>query len=398
MAVRVEVKQDKDGIWYCRPYMGRDALGKTYRPYARFPMAKSREEAQAMAETWAANLTANGTVKSARLSDLLADYVGMLSRNGASPNSIKSYRGHAKKAARYLRNAVAGKLTVLDCTNFEQALLTAKEDGGAGLSRNTVLNVHHFMRGAFNHFVGAGICESNPFLYVNPPSPERYEAPVLDEWDFPELDGELERLVLGEVTTKQQAKRATYAFAAWLAVRTGFRCGEACGIRRRDVSFTASRIHIGGNVIEEAGKKPYRRAVTKGKRGRNVSVTPEDMAVIRRFMEIQYAAFGRFPADAPLLTFDGSWLRPTTVSREFTRIRKRLGLPERLTYHSLRHTHATWCLVNGCDIKTLSERLGHADVATTLRIYAHVIEGRDSALARTMHDAIENAKRGVPKV
>ena len=395
--MRVDVKQDKDGIWYCRPYMGRDALGKVYRPYASFPLAKSRDEAQAMADAWAANLTLSGSVKSTRLSDMLPEYMDMLRRNGYSPNSIKSYRGHAKKAILFLSNSRVETITTFDCDRFEQVLSDAREDGGAGLGRNSVLAVHNFMRGAFNYFVTMGICSSNPFLSVHPPSPERYEAPVLDEWDFPGLDRELERRFNGEIATVAQAKRATYAFAAWLAVRTGFRCGETCGIRRRDVSFSLSRIHIGGNVIEDAGFDPYRRGVTKGKRGRNVSVDASDLAAIKSFLSMQQRVFGRFSSDGPLLTFDGSWLRPTTVSREFTKIRKKLGLPDRLTYHGLRHTHATWCLMHGADIKTLSERLGHADVATTLRIYAHVIEGRDAAIARVFHEAIEEAKRGVPK-
>lgn len=36
------------------------------------------------------------------------------------------------------------------------------------------------------------------------------------------------------------------------------------------------------------------------------------------------------------------------------------------------------------DVRTVSERLGHADVATTLRVYAHAMPGRDEAAGRVM--------------
>lgn len=40
--------------------------------------------------------------------------------------------------------------------------------------------------------------------------------------------------------------------------------------------------------------------------------------------------------------------------------------------HGLRHTHATLLLEDGVDIKTVSERLGHDSIQTTLELYAHV--------------------------
>jgi integrase len=46
-----------------------------------------------------------------------------------------------------------------------------------------------------------------------------------------------------------------------------------------------------------------------------------------------------------------------------------------LTFHGLRHTCATLVLLSDVPVKVVSERLGHADVALTLRIYSHVLPG-----------------------
>lgn len=116
------------------------------------------------------------------------------------------------------------------------------------------------------------------------------------------------------------------------------------------------------------------------------------MDFILRFISFIDATFGRLSPDSPLVTMTGEWMRPSTLSREFSKIRKKLGLPNKLTFHGLRHTHATWCLANGVDLKTLSERLGHADETTTLRIYSHVLVGRDAAAAEVFEKAVEASK------
>lgn len=49
-------------------------------------------------------------------------------------------------------------------------------------------------------------------------------------------------------------------------------------------------------------------------------------------------------------------------------------LNKNFTFHALRHTHATLLIENGIDLKTTQERLGHADITTTLKIYTHTTE------------------------
>lgn len=56
--------------------------------------------------------------------------------------------------------------------------------------------------------------------------------------------------------------------------------------------------------------------------------------------------------------------------------------------HSLRHTNATLLIAGGTPLKIIATRLGHADVATTGKIYAHTIRSADEAAAETLQDIL----------
>ncbi|MFH5878246.1 tyrosine-type recombinase/integrase [Arthrobacter sp. NA-172] len=72
-------------------------------------------------------------------------------------------------------------------------------------------------------------------------------------------------------------------------------------------------------------------------------------------------------------------MRPETIYKLVGRIRRRLGsnTPPAWTPHWFRHTHATALLLSGRPLHVVSRRLGHADVQTTLDIYAWVTEDEE---------------------
>jgi integrase len=57
-------------------------------------------------------------------------------------------------------------------------------------------------------------------------------------------------------------------------------------------------------------------------------------------------------------------------------------LPAGFRFHDLRHSHATSLLSKGFSLKAVSQRLGHANVELTLRVYCHVLPSDDAALAQ----------------
>ena len=70
-----------------------------------------------------------------------------------------------------------------------------------------------------------------------------------------------------------------------------------------------------------------------------------------------------------------------TPTKQFDHFLKRHGI-RHLKFHGLRHTSATMLLANGCDIMTVSKRLGHSDIETT-GIYVHALHETDKLAADT---------------
>lgn len=89
--------------------------------------------------------------------------------------------------------------------------------------------------------------------------------------------------------------------------------------------------------------------------------------------------------EAPLFVgARGGPLNPDLVRRAVAAARKRLGLPETLTPHALRHSFATHLLARGADLRALQELLGHASLSST-QIYTAVDAARLLDVYRHAH-------------
>lgn len=87
---------------------------------------------------------------------------------------------------------------------------------------------------------------------------------------------------------------------------------------------------------------------------------------------------------------DGSPLPPDRLSQQWRRAATAIGLPT-VSFHALRHTHASALIAAGLDVVTVSRRLGHGSPGITLNIYAHRFANTDVAAAQAMDAAMEKA-------
>ena len=149
---------------------------------------------------------------------------------------------------------------------------------------------------------------------------------------------------------------------------TGIRVGELCALNCDNINLEDGIIHIRATMQrlpdQSGGDKKTKISIDKPKSEcsiRDIPINKELLEVLRRF----------YKPGAFLLTGDkDKFIEPKTMENRFKSILKKCGLKP-VGVHSTRHTFASRCIERGMDPKTLSEILGHANVATTLNTYVH---------------------------
>jgi len=93
-------------------------------------------------------------------------------------------------------------------------------------------------------------------------------------------------------------------------------------------------------------------------------------------------------------SWNGKPAHPDTLTQWFVDFIKRTDLPP-IHIHSLRHTNATLMIAGGENIRTVSQRLGHAQVTTTANTYTHAIQSADAKAAETLENILDPYKKRI---
>jgi integrase len=88
--------------------------------------------------------------------------------------------------------------------------------------------------------------------------------------------------------------------------------------------------------------------------------------------------------------YDGAPMVPESLTHEFARLIGSLGL--KVTFHGLRHSHASHLLKTGAHPKIVQERLGHSTIAITMDLYSHLMEGLEAGAATKIDELFKSAQ------
>jgi integrase len=236
-------------------------------------------------------------------------------------------------------------------------LLTSGNRKGEALSARSVSHVHKLMHRALRDAVKWGKLRSNPAEHADPPSPTRRE---MRAWT-----AEQARTFLASV--EEDRLRACWH----LALATGMRRGELCGLRWSDID--GDRLAVGRSRTV-AGYTVTEREPKSG-RTRTVALDPGTVAELRshrtRQLEERLAWGAAWTDSGYVFTREnGEPLHPHSLSQFFETRVAATKLPP-LSLHGTRHTHATLGLAAGVSPRVMQERLGHSSVAITLDLYTH---------------------------
>jgi integrase len=269
-------------------------------------------------------------------------------------------------------------------TKLYRDLLASGGRHGRPLAITTVTHLHAVLRKAFRDAVIVdGLLGSNPVERAKRPRVQAPEPGTV--WTVAQLRAFL-------ATARQHRLFAFFHVAAY----TGARRGELLNLRWTDIDLDAKKITITGSTAVIGGERV--NGTTKSGRTRVVSIDDETAAVLRQRKADQAAEQLRV-GDSWRGTRDGyvfttGWgepIYPDTVTSLISKLIRAHNEPEqgprpkdqlpRARLHDLRHLHATTLLLSGVPVHVVAARLGHADPAVTLRVYAHVIRSAEAAAA-----------------
>jgi integrase len=168
--------------------------------------------------------------------------------------------------------------------------------------------------------------------------------------------------------------------AALLALRlaavAGARRAELAALRWTDVHdgqlTTDSAIEI---VKRGDGRPELRDAATKTANTRTLSLDADTLALIEA-LRVQREPYGPW-----MFGLGPELVSPDRIGWWWRRSRTLSGIDGSWRLHDLRHWSATVAIGQGHDVRTVAGRLGHANPAMTLRVYAHAFAAADQALA-----------------
>lgn len=244
---------------------------------------------------------------------------------------------------------------------------------GEPLGAATVRHIHVLISQVLQHALEDGLLRFNPAKRASPPTKLEAAPPEMATWSAEDA-----RLFL-----TWSESTGDYLWLAWLTLLgTGMRRGEILGLRWKDLDLENNVITIARamSYVKEAGKKPiidFR--ATKSGRVRNVDIDLRLAGAFRSKRDMLRAVTPELARGEQLIFSNryGMPHNPTQFSRQWReRVLKAVAAHpdlDELHLHELRHTHATLLLRAGVHPKIVSERLGHADIQTTLNTYSHAV-------------------------
>ena len=170
-----------------------------------------------------------------------------------------------------------------------------------------------------------------------------------------------------------------------LAAFTGMRIGELCGLQWSNIDFDNNKILIAKEVInDKLSKKIYLTEILK-------TSTSLRFITIPNFLKEYLSSLCPDDKDSfVILSRNDELCNPRNLSMNFTKkVSKFKDLPQ-ISFHDLRHTHATILLKHGENIKVISERLGHSSIKTTLDTYSHVLPSMEEHTALLLDNIFIN--------
>jgi integrase len=366
--------------WQAVVELGRDERGRRKQLFRDMPKEKNtKAEAKRVGRLLLNELEAGTFIEptDVTVAEYLESWLADVVRHQVATRTHDRYTGIARK--HLIPRLGAVKLSALRPDQVQRCYAEMLD---AGLSSASVHKVHVVLHSALRSAVRTRLIARSP----------------CDDLVLPRIrTPEIKALTDEEIGAMLRAAEGTrVAVPLLVLVSLGARRGELLAMQWDDVDLEASTVSV-RRTLEESSAGVHLKQPKTVRSSRTIALPASTVAALRVHHAAQQRA--RLAAGAASnrldLVFpgpDGEPWRPSTFAAACRRVFKKAGLTCRL--HDLRHTHATMLLCQGVHPKVVQERLGHANVSTTLNIYSHVAPNMQQEAAAKIDEALAAALAG----
>lgn len=221
--------------------------------------------------------------------------------------------------------------------------------------KQTTHDFHTMLKACALDAIDDGLIDKDPTrrVVIKGKRPKEKKRKYIGRYEFQQLIRDLK--LEGSIT---------FDFLIYLIAKTGMRFSEALAITPEDFDYAEMKVRVNKTWDYKTGK--------------GFQPTKNESSV--RFIRIDWKLANTFriateemDPKEPIFVKHGEAVYNSTVNGILYRHCRNIGI-DPITIHGLRHTHASLLLAAGASIASVSNRLGHSNMATTQKVYLHVIK------------------------
>ncbi|MDK9699576.1 MAG: tyrosine-type recombinase/integrase [bacterium] len=269
-----------------------------------------------------------------RLSYFMQDFLKYAESTYAQ-NNVELYERYLRRFKNYVGDIFLDHVTIADIDKFKALRLREAKPTTVSIELRTI-------KSAFQHAVRWKLMSSNPCDGSKLPRiPDQAPSFILHD--------EMQTLL-----TALPARDQWFKDIVLFALLMGLRRSELCNLKWSNIDMNRRILTIESSdgFHVKAGK---RRTIPIGETAYSILVN----------------RFSLFP-EGYVFKYNGQPVNPLTLTHKFKVAARKAGLDDRIHFHSLRHSCASWLAADGVSIYHIAKLLGHTTVSTTEKFYAHL--------------------------
>ena len=360
-------KKNGEKAWYFKTYLGKDPLtGK--KKYTTKRGFKTQKEAKIALATLELNVQKSGVPTSSNstfqeAADLwLANYKKTVTASTYSRTDIIFNKHVLPK----IGNIKLSKITTAYC----QKVINDWHDKGSSKQYPLFVN---YMNKVFKYAINIGLTTDNPVANVIVPIAKEKKKDKIKLYTKEQL-----KTFLSEVQNEKSPYLKTRDYTLFrLLAFSGCRIGEILALTWKDINFTTNELSINKTIAKGEGYYVSQTPKTKSS-NRKIILDEKTISQLKRWKLEQVKFLFKLGHSKPAFIFTNEQNKFTinqAVADRYALYRERAELPY-IGLHGFRHTHASMLYNAGADHKEVQERLGHANIKTTMDTYTHLTDDK----------------------